>query len=197
MITAGNGDKNSGMCATVCVCVGGGLETCADVQRGRTGMRPGQDRHEEKTCAHACVHVPGWNKSGPLQEFHSRKLQGLGVFFCSWLSLYAPLHTHTQTHTPTLKTHIRSNFIMSGQEYTCSIHENWGMRQLAKTCPQRAEERRESSGEHWLDRRTLEKELRTAAGNTTYYCLLFCELQTSLQAGESWGYQNSLRDKRF
>lgn len=37
----------------VSVCV----EGCAEVHWGVSGQ--GQGRHEEKTCVHACVHVPG------------------------------------------------------------------------------------------------------------------------------------------
>lgn len=155
--------------------------------RARTGMRK---RHVRM---HACM----CQAETSLALCRNSIAASCRGWVCSSVPGSLFMHHYTHTHTPTLKTHIRSNFIMSGQEYTCPIHENWGMRQLAKTCPQRAEERRESSGEHWLDRRTPEKELRTTAGNTTYYCLLFCELQTSLQAGESWGYQNSLRDTRF
>lgn len=33
------------------------VESCAEVHWGVSGQ--GQGRHEEKTCVHACVHVPG------------------------------------------------------------------------------------------------------------------------------------------
>ena len=85
--------------------------------RARTGMRK---RH---VCMHACV-CQAETSLTLCRNSIAARLQGLGVFLCSWLSFYAPLHTHTHPPTPTLKMHCRSNFIMSGQEHTCPIHEN-------------------------------------------------------------------------